>query len=403
MSGLNIAEMFISLGVRGSDKTSSVLSQTKKSLEDVKSSGLAAKASIIGLVVGLERMMSSSGKLGSDLSSFANSTGLSVVSLQKWQVAAENFGVKNEEVAASIKSVQESMTNMILGKGSPEGFGLFAQAVGFDPARARDTFYVMNKLMEFARIYPHADIANSVLKSFGISDNMFQFLRTNKTEIDKLRPSNIFTEREIQTLARVDAQWERFWRRIKIVMGSITTVIGPPIVGALENSLKALEFLFKKFSEFIKKISPDFKFLKETLAAIGIGVLAWVSPLTGAISAIIFLLDQFQKMREGKSNIFSGFLDWQKEMHDLNKEKMKDQKYPNQIIPLLRWTDEFLKFVEPKKPFIGPPSEDKPGASLNIQKIEINAPGGNPERVRAATVDGIQQAYRQMSAQALVT
>ena len=98
----------------------------------VRDAGPAAKALVLAVLYGLERMTAAAGKRGMELQQFAAATGLSAEMLQKWQYAALGFGVQADEVASSVGSIQKAMTNMRLGLGAPEGFAQFSRAVKLD-------------------------------------------------------------------------------------------------------------------------------------------------------------------------------------------------------------------------------------------------------------------------------
>jgi len=165
---MTIAELFVNLGVKGADSAGKALGGVKGGLGEVKSMSLEAKAALVGVIYGLERMMSNSAQLGTSLTNFNALTGISAQQLQQWQYAARQAGVAGEEMTGSMKAVQSTMANMLMGKGAPEGMAMLANKVGFDPARARDTAYVLGQLQKFAQSVPQ-DVGNAMIKSFGVS------------------------------------------------------------------------------------------------------------------------------------------------------------------------------------------------------------------------------------------
>ncbi len=297
---MTIAELFIKLGITGTEENAKKLKETDKGMKDIGSTALATKAAIIGMVVGLERLTGYASQVGMDLHKFNVTTGLSTEELQKWQYAAMRFDVSGEEMSNTIRGVQNSMSDMLMGKGSPEALGLLADKVGFDPARARDTFYVMSKIQEFAKKMP-PDIASNLLKSFGISDNMFQALKSMDLAVDKISKKHIISEGEIKRLKDINIAWKDFWFSLKTMGIKFIAAEGIQGIKILTNAFKGLTTIGKMVSDLTKK----FVGLKGVLMIIGAAVAAYFAPITVAVAGLIYLLSEFQKYKEGKENLFS--------------------------------------------------------------------------------------------------
>lgn len=229
---MKIAELFVNLGVKGNDSADRALKGVKTGLGDVKSMGLETKAMIAAVVYGLERMMSQSAQMGTGLINFASLTGISAKSLQQWQYAARQAGVSGEELTGSLKAVQNSMTNMLLGKGAPEGMAMLANKVGFDPKRARDTLYVMQQLQKFAQQVPQ-DVGNSMLKSFGLGEGTIAAMRRNMFTDANFKKAPTYSDGEIGSLNRADVAWANLGQKIQMAFGHLTAKHGTSIVGDL--------------------------------------------------------------------------------------------------------------------------------------------------------------------------
>lgn len=304
---MTIAELFVNIGVKGDEKAKQAVSGVKDNLKEIGSSSLAAKAALIGVIYGLERLTGMAAARGMELKQFSAATGLSADTLQRWQYAARQFGVEGNEVAGTVKTIQSSMTNMLLGKGAPEGLGLIAQKVGFDRNKARDAFYVMGKLQEFAKVVP-PDIAGNILKGFGVSENMFQFMRQNKLDLDKIKPSNLFSQGEIDQLAKVDVAWSNFWNTLKMFSGHQVAKFGLPAVNELAKATKLMESWIKTVEVMIKQFPILADVAKAAFGVITAAVLILGGPImqiSAAITGIIALMGEWEKHKEGaKDSIF---------------------------------------------------------------------------------------------------
>lgn len=322
-----VGELFVQLGITGADKNKKALQDTKTGLVDVQSSGLAAKAAIVSVVYAIEKLTSQAAQFGLGVRQFENLTGLSSDGLQRWQYLLRQSGVGAEEATSSLKSLQNVMTDMALGKGIPEGFNLLAGKVGFDPTRIRDTFYVMDKLKQFAQATKDTpDVANHVLRSFGISDATIQALRTTKVEIDKIRPSQIYSQKEIDALARIEIAWMNFWNSIKMLGGHVTSQYGMGFLSVLQYDLKWVVDLSNSFQKLIKQF-PE---LQAVAVAAGLAIGYAFAPLTATVASLMYIVAEMEKYKGGKGSIFDkgGFLNTIPEALDIHPDSEKNKPKP---------------------------------------------------------------------------
>lgn len=236
---MTIAELFVNIGIKGQDNAGRALKSVSDKLGDVRTSSLAAKAAILGVVYGLEQMMTNSMNQGMALQSFATFTGLSADRLQRWQYALRQSGVAADETAGAFKGIQAAMTNMLLGKGAPTGFDTFARAVGLDMNRVRDAEYMMKKLQEFAKL-AKPDIGNAVLGGMGLSPNVIQAMRRNVVDVDKLKNNLFFSQKEIGSLANAEVAWANLGDKINKAFGHFTASHGTEIVKDIDKIAMAV-------------------------------------------------------------------------------------------------------------------------------------------------------------------
>jgi hypothetical protein len=222
---MNVGELFVNLGIKGSEKTLGALSETAKKMGELGSTALTTKVAIVGAMYALEHFMKQSAEMGMGLSNFNALTGLSTKQLQQWQYAARQAGIGNEEFTGSLKAVQSSMANMLLGKGAPEGFAIVANKVGLDPKKLRDTFYVMEQLQKFSKSVP-PDIANTVMKSFGLSEGTIAAMRKQVFTPDMFKKAPVISEGDINQLSKVEVAWRNINQKIEMAMGHFTAKHG---------------------------------------------------------------------------------------------------------------------------------------------------------------------------------
>lgn len=346
---MNIGELFINLGIKGAEKAGQAIAGVTNSLKDVSSSGLAAKAAIVGVIYGLEQMMSASAKEGMGLQQFTNLTGISTDALQRWQFMARQSGVAAEEMSGSLKSVQDAMTAMLTGHGAPEGLTLLGQTVGFDPSRARDTLYVMGKLREFAQATKDTpDIANRVLGSFGLSPGTIQMLRTSKVELDKINPKSIYSGGEIEQLSKVQVAWMNLSRSIEMAFGHLTAKKGLGIVSQIQQMTTSIIQLVTVLASVAEKL--------KIFEAIG-------EMIKGLAVSIGFISDQLEKV--------FGKIDPKKEGGKSPLLFSPAQFLANKAIDAYYGNN--FGIVEARKPQLaGPPSPDGFGNTNNMNIVVHN-------------------------------
>lgn len=297
-----IAELFVNLGVKGSDKAMEAVEKTQEGMDGIASSGLAAKAAIIGAVYGLERLTAFAGNQGRTLKRFADYTGLSADQLQRWQYMASLSGVSAEEMLGTIQNVQGAMSDMLLGKGPPEGLAFLKSTVDFDENRARDTFYVMDKLRQFAQATrSNPDVANKILESFGLSAATIAMLRTSRMELDKISPDKLYSAGEISRLTQVEQAWSKFWHNMKMINGRLVADYGK----------QSIQFLSNLSDGILKATSAMGKFMEQSkgwalaLKGIAAGLALYFAPIISTLAIASYLVAEYGKMQKGEDNFFN--------------------------------------------------------------------------------------------------
>ena len=225
----SIGELFVNLGIKGSEKTVSALGEVKKGLSGLTSLSLEAKAGIVGALYALERLTSASGAMGTGLTNFTALTGISAKSLQEWQYAARQAGVSAEEMEGSMKGVQNSMTNMLLTGQMPAGYGAVASKVGLDQSRIRDTQYVLGQLQKYAQQVP-PELASNILKSFGLGEGVIAGMVRNKFTPDIMRKAPTYSDNEVKALDKANIAWSNLGLKIEMAVGHLNAMHGGQLV-----------------------------------------------------------------------------------------------------------------------------------------------------------------------------
>lgn len=295
---MKIGELFLQLGIKGTDQSKKALGGVKDSLSEVGSMSLEAKAAILGVIYGLEHMMSNSAKAGMDLQKFANYTGLSTDMLQRWQYMARQSGVSADEMAGSMKSAQMAMDKMNTGQGAPKGLEAISRSLqstgsSFDINKAvNDTTYLMNKLREYAKTTADTpQRANDWLSSFGLSEGVIQMMRTSNVQLDKIRPSNLYSNDEIGQLSKVEVAWQNLGDKINKAFGHLTAKEG---LGMIDQIVRLTDSVVK-LSEALVKIAQTLHLIE------GIGIAT--ESVAGTVSDVSDMLGASQGDATAKKNL----------------------------------------------------------------------------------------------------
>lgn len=245
---MKIGDLFLDLGIQGADKSQKNLVNISNGMEGIRLKTLAVNAAIIGMIYGIERSMQNSAEMGAALGKFSSLTGLSTDALQRWQYIARQANVSTEEVTSSVVGLQDVMGDMLLGKGQPEGIHEVARVVGLDRRRLDDTFYILGQLRKYLQSEKNVTLANKVAKSFGLTGEMIQFMRTSMLKLNQVPQNEMFSPAQVVKLKEINALWKNFHHHIQIAFGGLTAEYGKRFVKDLTSTTDALLEMVKAFA-----------------------------------------------------------------------------------------------------------------------------------------------------------
>ncbi len=260
--GQSVGELFINLGIKGSEKTVGALSSIKKGLGEIGSTSLEVKAGLVGAMYALEQMFAASGRAGTSLTNFSAVMGVNAKTLQEYQYAARQAGVSNEETAATFKTLQSSMEKILLGEAPPKRIFRVAELTGAiseadirASAKAPELFY--QRLQQYAKKETNAALFNEVMGSFAIPEGTRAALRRQMFTPENLKRAPTYSEPEIGNLNRANIAWQNLGNQIEMAIGHFNAKHGLTMVkdiakitqGALDLA-NALETVSEKFKIF---------------------------------------------------------------------------------------------------------------------------------------------------------
>jgi hypothetical protein len=308
--------------------------------------------------------------------------------LQQWQYAGRQFGATNDQVEQSIKGVQQSMLDLAMTGQAPEFFGLVDQMVGIDKSKINDVDYVLKQLQKFSQI-ASAPVASKALASFGVNEAVTAAMRRNAFTEELFKKADIYSERQINQLAKVNVAWGEFFINFDKAVGRLNADHGLKFIQDLTKASREVIKLSESLIKLSNKIQVFDKISKALNQVAGVteGIGGFIDLVSG------FAEDDDEKSKKGKER----FKKSAKSYFDYAFDILKNS--PQFFLPqkAFQMIDEaFTKDkIEPKikNEGIGGAVQQQNNVTLQ-QTFQGNA---DPETVKKASRDGIGQAFNQFN------
>lgn len=337
---MKIGELFVQLGLTGSDKAKKEIKDVKGGLKETASASLEAKAAIVGAMYALQRLFSASNQAGTDLTNFNAQIGVSAQTLQQYQYAAQQVGVSNQEMAGTFKSLQSTMTKTLMGEGAPKGLARVAMLTGgMTPADlekfAKQPQLLVQKLQEYAQKETNAGLRNEVLKGFGISDSMAAALSRNAFRPEVLAKAPTYSDKEINALDKTHAAWSNLGTKIEMTIGRFNAKHGGKLIEDISNITDKVFLLGEAFMKMAEKFKV-FEWIGKVFEGWAI-ILDTVTTLADGVDA-----PEGSAKKIKSDEIKGGFkeaLNWMLERKFLPDEPGKTSGYPqfDTSKPMFQW------------------------------------------------------------------
>lgn len=266
---MKIGELFIQIGVAGTDKSVDSLQSVQRGLKDTMSAAFGVTAAITSAVYAFRKFGEQSNATGMDLKNFENTTGLSTDSLQRWQQLGISAGQSAETMTAAFSRVQAVMTDMALGKAFPEGIGRIQNELTrlgkpIDIGRAQtDTAYMMSKLREYAldtAIQPQ--YRTSALKSFLSEGAITALMGSGKFNLGAA--TDIYSRKDISAQSGMQAGWNKLIWNFEHSIGRLNAQFGPGLLKDITQVSNAFLDMVKSLAE-LNQVLPVFRLLSASI------------------------------------------------------------------------------------------------------------------------------------------
>lgn len=240
---MQAGELFVAIGVKGAEKTVAAFSKINYGVGEIKKTSLEAKAALLAVVYTIERLTSGAANEGMHLQALSTYLAVGVKDLQKWEYAAQQAGISNEQFESSLVSITKKIAQIRLGEGVPDKFSLFAQKIGgFDIEKSyQDRKYALEKIQQLANLKLNpADqlVRNSILEAFGLSPDFIGKIESKDvfSNVNKFKPGFSFlSQDEVKKLSDVKVQWDNIEKKVEMFFAHFTAKNGKEILTQLSD------------------------------------------------------------------------------------------------------------------------------------------------------------------------
>lgn len=317
---MTIAELVAKISLQGGKESVATMKGLLKST-------IATKAALLGAATALYKMSEAARNSAMYMDMYQLNTGLSIEQLQKLSYRASQAGVSMTELGGTIQKLQQMNANARLGYGWDPILTRFGLTPGQDPVTQLDKISAALKRMGASNPAEARALASKV----GLSDSMYYALMKGGT--DQMSKQLILTQKEQQTLVKLNQQWNKFWFYLKQIIIKIQALSSEFQTGVVRILTRAVQGFYELFSRIYKVIDASDK-LKVAVVALGIALAAAFAPELLLLAGLAIILEDIFTYFEGGDSVTGVIVEW-----------VKQSQYLNDVWEGLKVTFELIKGV----------------------------------------------------------
>ncbi len=272
---MKIGELFIALGfkVEGREDFDAAQAGLKSAAGDAGKLAVAVNVVNAALLAMIDTAM----RAGTALQVFRRETGANESELQLWEQAGRAAGGAAGAIKQAATAIAEARASFALG--DPQAVGIW-QILGVDP-RA-DPFAVLAALRQRIRGIADPAVAKSLLGKVGL-EGAFPALQLPDADFARLRREFVITPQQVDRLAQLNREWERFVIGLSAAKNEIVAALAP----ALAVAARGLEWLAGELAAVAAWLNSNTgaaRVARYALGALVIGSLALGVALAGLVA-----------------------------------------------------------------------------------------------------------------------
>lgn len=296
---MKIGELFVALGFTGDKEMS-------KSLDILKNKTLTFANTISTAVNKLNDMTAAAREHAYMMDVYEKTTGKSADQLQNLSYQAAQFNITQEQLAGTLRNIQQISTDVRLGRGMPSAFTLF----GIDPNQ--DPAQILAKVQQAINTLD-APTALNIASELGIDEKMFYMLKMTSKGMEGLNKQYRITAQERTNLIKLNAEWQKFWFLLKQIQTKFQASTADLQADVIKRFLEIANRIADMASGFLKAVEASTE-LKVAVVALGVALTAVFAPWLATLGAVFLILEDIWTYFEGGDSITGEIVEWAKDM-----------------------------------------------------------------------------------------
>lgn len=308
--GISIGELFIDLGFDVDDKK---LKEFNESIKAGAGELLKMSAIATGAVYALNAFMESSGQKAVSLRQFTLETGFAADALQKWQnlIHLTNPNVGVEEAANNYKKLAQTLIDIRQGKGNAGALAMLGVTydTNLTPEKALDQ---ISEHLQQTIAQNGIGFTTDKLNAIGIGSGAINALMMSAQQRDRLAAPFNISQDDINKLVEYERQMaalELEWNKFK---ATVSADWAPGLVQGINSASQGFHEFYlnlKAFIEFMSQYKEQIEFVAASFAPL-LALLAIAEfPITAAITAVAFAINEMGKAIRGLPTVTGTFFD----------------------------------------------------------------------------------------------
>lgn len=292
---MKLGELFIALGFKGGPEFLQVLDKAK--IKTIAFANDLSKA-----VKSLDDMSAAAREHAYAMDLYEKTTGKSADELQNLSYQAAQFNVTQEELAETLRNIQQITTDVRLGRGMPSAFPL----LGIDPNQ--DPAQILAELQKAIKTLD-APTALNIASELGINEKMFYMLKMSTKGMEQLNKQYRITAQERSDLIKLNAEWQKFWFLLRQILTKFQASTAELQAKSIKRFLEIANRIAEMASAFLKAMEASTA-LRIAVVALGIALTAAFAPWLVLLSAVFLVLEDIWTYFEGGDSITGRIAEW---------------------------------------------------------------------------------------------
>lgn len=299
---MKIGELLVALGFEGAG-------EMMKSLDGLTTKTLSFANNLYDAIKQLNAMTEAAREHAYAMDLYEKTTGKSADELQNLSYRAAQFNITQEQLAGTLRNIQQISTDVRLGRGMPSAFTLF----GIDPNQ--DPAQILNKVQQAIKTLD-APTALNIASELGIDEKMFYMLKMTSKGMEGLNKQYRITAQERGNLIKLNAEWQKFWFLLKQIQTKFQSATASLQADAIKRFLEIANRIADMASAFMKAVEASTA-LKVAVSALGVALTAYFAPWLLILGAVFLVLEDIYTYFEGGDSITRRIVAWVKQSETL--------------------------------------------------------------------------------------